>query len=928
MNAVEIEEAISALVEEPFDPVEFPFSFLQAFGNKSTTIKRLRKGDTNKSDLTGGLLQRSNIHIKVCEPGAVAASREELLKSPATNSQKVKYVLATDGQTIEAELLAEGETLACDYKDVGDHFGFFLPLAGIGTTKQIRENAFDIKATNRFNKLYIELLKTNPGWDTDERREDLNHFFARLIFCFFAEDTNIFSTKDMFTGTIEQMSESDSSNTHIVISKIFLAMSAKLKERGRLDLRSWADKFPHVNGGLFSGNAEVPRFSKIARSYLMHIGSLDWTKINPDIFGSMIQAVADDDERSDVGMHYTSVPNILKLLNPLFLDELRTSLDEAGDNKRKLLNIRNRIAKIRVFDPACGSGNFLVVAYKELRKIEAKINRQRGESDISTAIPLTNFRGIEIRSFAVEIARLALIIAKYQCDLIYRGPQLAVSELLPLDSKNWITCGNALRLNWEELCPPAGQDVRLTSDDLFKTQLDQPEVAFENQGGETYICGNPPFTGTRKQSQKQKSDLEFNFKQVTKKWKNVDYVGAWFLKAALYNQKTRADFAFVATSSFCQGQQVPISWKIIFSMGLHISFAHTPFNWKNLAANNAGVTVVIAGLSKCPPKMRSIFYDDHLVKTPYINAYLKRQKTEIIEESRMPLFCDIQLQYGVYYSKSASLLLSRNELIELIKSDFPRQLTRLFLGSTEFINGKIRYALWISDEDLEIAMGNPLVASRIALVNRDRLATRDKSVNKLAKRSHQFREFKGDDDHKIFVPLVSSERREYFPAGLADEFVVPSNKACYAPNAPLWVLAILTSRLHLVWIATICGRIRSDLSYSNTMGWNTFPIPMLTEFNKKDLNKSAISILLSRESYWPATIADMYDPDRMDSEFPQVREAHNRNDETLERIYIGRRFKNDTERLEKLFELYAKMTASTKPGTNRSKQSSRKEARP
>ena len=383
MNAVEIEEAVSQLAEAPFAPAEFPFAFLEAFGNKATTIKKLRSGSSNQSDLPGGVLQRNNIHLKVCPEGEVSATLTALRESAATVRQKVKFILATDGLDFEAENLADGETIACDYPDFADHFGFFLPLAGITTVKQIRENAFDIKATGRLNRLYVELLKDNPDWDKADRREDFNHFMARLIFCFFAEDTNIFphtSKGDgLFTHTIAQMSGGE--NTHEVLSELFRSMCTPLKEREAAKIRSWAHGFPYVNGGLFSphpltpspkggeggqdptplsqlgrgaGGEGVPRFSKVARSYLLHIGNLDWKKINPDIFGSMIQAVADEEERGALGMHYTSVPNILKVLNPLFLDDLRAQLETAGDNGRKLLNLRQRMAKIRVFDPACG----------------------------------------------------------------------------------------------------------------------------------------------------------------------------------------------------------------------------------------------------------------------------------------------------------------------------------------------------------------------------------------------------------------------------------------------------------------------------------------------------------------------------------------------------------------------------------------------
>lgn len=458
MNAVEIEAALSELAQQPFAAVEFPFAFLAAFGNKDTTLKRLRTGNNNASDVPDGVLQRNNIHIATSEAGTAGETLKALRASPATAKAKAKFILATDGLTLEAEELVSGETIACTYPNFPDHFGFFLPLAGISTIKEIKDNPIDVRATGRLNKLYVELLRENPDWATAERRHDMNHFMARLIFCFFAEDTDIFNGEGLFTRTVEQMSERDGSNTHHVLSVIFRAMNIKLNERDNAQPRlpKWADGFPYVNGGLFSGSAEVPRFTRIARTYLLHAGRLKWREINPDIFGSMIQAVADDEERGALGMHYTSVPNILKVLNPLFLDGLRAQLAEAGDNKIKLLNLRKRMARIRVFDPACGSGNFLVIAYKQMREIEAEINRRRGEAHLGSEIPLTNFRGIELRDFPAEIARLALIIAEFQCDVLYRGQKDALEEFLPLDAQNWIVRGNALQLDWLSICPPTG----------------------------------------------------------------------------------------------------------------------------------------------------------------------------------------------------------------------------------------------------------------------------------------------------------------------------------------------------------------------------------------------------------------------------------------------------------------------------------------
>ncbi len=780
MNAVEIEAAVSDLALSPFDAAEFAFAFLAAFGHKETTIKRLRSGNNNASEIDGGILLRNHIHILVCQAGHVGTSLATLRASLATSKAKTKFILATDGQTLEAEELATGETIACAYPDFPNHFGFFLQLAGISTIKEIKDNPIDVRATGRLNKLYIELLNENPDWARDERRADMNHFMARLIFCFFAEDTDIFNGEGLFTQTVEQMSERDGSNTHLVLSAIFRAMNIKIADRATAEPRlpAWADGFPYVNGGLFSGSTEVPRFTRIARTYLIHAGNLNWQQINPDIFGSMIQAVADDAERGALGMHYTSVPNILKVLNPLFLDDLRTQLQEAGENKAKLLNLRKRLAHIRVFDPACGSGNFLVIAYKQMREIEAEINRRRNETYLGSAIPLTNFRGIELCDFPAEIARLALIIAEFQCDVLYRGQKDALAEFLPLDTQNWIICGNALRLDWLKICPPTGTRVKLVADDLFGTPLDQVEMDFENEGGETYICGNPPYKGSQTQDKAQKADLAAIFTPHNVSHGQIDYVGGWFMKAAVYAQQTKADAAFVSTNSICQGRIVPLLWPKIFELGSIIRFAHTSFKWANLASHNAGVTVAIVGLSTQVDKNRYLFdlnMDGETVVraaaniTPYLtigaNTIVRSQSTSITGLS--------QMSFGNMPVDGGNLLLSENEVAALdLSQNAKANLVRRILGS------------------------------------------------------------------------------------------------------------------------------------------DTFPVPLLTEQNKADLTVCAENILLAREAHFPATIADLYDPANMPE---NLRAAHERNDEVLERIYIGRRFKNDTERLEKLFELYTKMTAASTP---------------
>ncbi len=879
MNPVEIEEAVSALALAPFDRAEFPFQFLAAFGNKETTLQRLRAGNTNQSDIPGAVLQRGHIHIMACAPGGVDDALRALRDSPKTTAQKAKFILATDGETFQAEDLTGGGTIACTYTDFHDHFGFFLPLAGITTVEQIRESSFDIKATGRLNRLYIELLRENPEWQN--RREDMNHFMARLIFCFFAEDTDIFLGDGLFSKTVEQMSARDASDTHLVISEIFRAMDTKIADREAAGIKRYANQFPYVNGALFSGSTECPRFSKIARSYLLHIASLNWRKINPDIFGSMIQAVADDEERGSLGMHYTSVPNILKVLNPLFLDDLREKLAEAGDNGRKLLNLRNRMAKIRVFDPACGSGNFLVIAYKEMRAIEAEINKRRGEPDRRTDIPLTNFRGIEIRDFPAEIARLALIIAEFQCDVLYRGQKEALAEFLPLDNQNWITCGNALQLDWLSICPPTGAGARVQANDLFSTPLDQAEIDFENEGGETYICGNPPYAGHQRRDDQQKHEMRAIFDPVGVPEGDLDYVLSWVELWRRYSDKSECAAAFVMTNSVCQGRQVPRFWRFLYDSGCRIAFAHTSFHWGNNAARNAAVVCVIVGLDRRADRSAKLFEGDLVSEARSITPYLTRGVPTFVDpRAKAPLSPQLSLmRTGNMPIDGGFFVLETDEAHQIVaENPNAERFIRPFLGSKELNQGLLRYCIWIDDDALEEALEIEPIAERIAACRRFRLESTRAATNKLSAFPHRFAETHSYSRSLIALQNVSSENKPLRTPVILQKPYLISNLCFGLYDGQFWELSILSSRIHHCWAEALCGKLKTDFRYSNTLGWNTFPIPHLTDQQKDDLTRCAEDILLAREAHFPATIADLYDPDTMPDD---LRTAHDRNDETL-----------------------------------------------
>lgn len=500
--------------------------------------------------------------------------------------------------------------------------------------------------------------------------------------------------------------------------------------------------------------------------------------------------------------------------------------------------------------------------------------------------------------------------------MLYRGEKLALAEFLPLDAENWITCGNALRLDWLSICPPSGTGVKHHADDLFHTPLDQAQIDFENAGGETYICGNPPYLGSTWQSEEQKSELQAIFDGRTKSWKSLDYVAGWFMKAAEYGTRTNAAAALVATNSICQGQHVPILWSLIFETGHEIAFAKTSFKWANLASHNAGVTVVIVGISDHPGRTRrlySVAEDASIIakEVEHINAYLVAAPNIIIEKSAKPLTGVSEMTFGSKPVDGGNLLLSRDGLVTLELSQMDRErYIRPIFGSEEFIGGRQRFCIWIEDKDAQNARADPVIGPRLQSVRAMRLGSSKIATQRGAEWPHRFDERRQSGTEIIIaVAAISSENREYLPCVLLPRGTIISNKYFALFDAPLWNMTLVASRLHWVWIATVCVRLRTDFSYSNTLGWNTFPVSTLTEKNKADLTRCAEDILLAREAYFPATVADLYDPEKMPAE---LREAHERNDEALERIYIGRRFRNDTERLEKLFELYTKMIAAKK----------------
>lgn len=886
MNIAEIESSLKDLVETPFDADTFIFRFLEIYDAPKATVTKLRQGTTNHAKTPGELLWKNKLFFRVAKKGQAAATVDAMADDPLAKKHSPRILLATDGEEVYCRDIKSDQTCDTSFDKLNDIFDFFLPLAGIERYEGVAENPADIKATARLAKLYDAILEANPEWVGNDHTHELNLFMTRMLFCFFAEDTSIFE-KDLFTSTLMDLTREDGADTSSVLETIFAAMNIDKEREG---LPEFARRFPFVNGGLFHDKTPIPKFSKRARRLLKECGELQWKDINPDIFGSMIQAVVEPGLRGDMGMHYTSVPNIMKVLQPLFLMSLEEEFEAARDSETKLQKLLQRIYHIRVFDPACGSGNFLIIAYRELRKLESRIfERQkaiaRQWSLPMTGVRLTQFFGIELTDFAAETAKLSLWIAEYQMNEQFKAQFGSAPPALPLRDSGNIIQGNAAQIDWCSVCPI---DV----------------------GAETYLCGNPPYVWSGDQSKEQKKDLGCNFTNKVVSFLMLDYVGIWFINGAEYCAKSNSELAFVSTNSICQGEQAGILWPVLFQYGLEISFAYRSFKWKNLASKNAGVSCVIIGLRKKSSKPKAIFSEGHFRTVSSIGPYLVEMKELVVTKSQSPLSkLPIMVRGNMPY-ENGHLILSPQEKDELL-STYPHShilLKRLY-GSQEVIKGIERWCLWIPDELLEIALQIPPVAKRIALVRDSRIANSDKNVVKLAEYPHQFRETNLAKEFAVVIPAVSSEGREVLPCVLFNSDAVITNRCYQILDAGIFVFSIILSRMHYVWADTVGGKLETRFNYSNTIIYNTFPIPALSDIQRQELEEHAWNILTQREAHPGKTIAWLYDPETMPA---NLLKAHKDLDDALEQMYIGRPFKNDTERLEHLFKLYANMIKKEK----------------
>lgn len=884
LNLRAVEERVAPLGGREAYDREFIFDLLLAYGKPQGNVTRLRNGSLSvAADKTTEVAQKNVVYFKETTDDPLAVI-DELKSSPAVVRYRTRFVIVTDYTELLAVDIKTGENLMIPIRDIDKHFTFFLPWAGMEKAQYVTEAHADVKAAERMGKLFDELLAANPEFMSGTQgRHALNVFFTRLLFCFFAEDTGIFS-EGQFTNAVGSHTQTDGSDVHNFLSAVFEALDTEDPARKPTHLAS----FPYVNGRLFTMDPEhsVPIFTKGARDRLLALGTLNWGEINPDIFGSMFQAVVNPHERSDLGQHYTSVPNILKAIEPLFLDGLREQFDAGFDSVRKLEALLERISAIKVFDPACGSGNFLVIAYKELRKLEHAILERLAELDprhqvlfAESKINIESFYGIELGDFATEVAILSLWIAKHQMNTEFKEKFNVYIPLIPLKESGQIQQGNAARDDWNAICP--------------------------NDGGEIYLIGNPPYAGSKTQTTEQKADYDFVFGQRAYS-RNLDYIALWFVKGADYIEGTRAELAFVTTNSVSQGEHVGLMFPMIFAKNIEIGFAYTSFKWENNARRNAGVTVAVIGLRVARPGEKYIYTDDLKLQASNINGYLAEGSDLIVTARRSPLSELPAISNGSMPNDDGNLLISLKERDALLAADErSAAFIKAFTGTDEFIDGVYKFAVWVTEEEVdEVADINEL-AARIERVRLHRLKSTRAATSRLARTPWRFAEIRHQKAPAIVIPRHSSERRDYIPMGYVGPESIVGDSASAVYGAEAWVFALLTSRMHMAWTRTVGGRIKSDYRYSNTIVYNNFPVPLLSDAVKEELAIAALRVLDVREYHCEMSLAELYDPDAMPAD---LRAAHAQVDALVDSIYSKSGYETDEQRLSDLFAMYEAMT--------------------
>ncbi|WP_152268038.1 DNA methyltransferase [Agriterribacter humi] len=903
MNSHEIEDNVKRIFKN-FSKTDFLFDLLLAYGISKTSITRLKNGDFNLSKGEGEVLHKKKIFFKEEETNKLLSSIDAISKEERVLKHKPRFAIVTDYKTLVAKDLKLGRNLDIPVEELPKYYSFFLPLAGSEVYHSTNDNEADRNAAYKMARLYDVLVTENKNiYNSKESIHNLNIFLSRLLFCFFAEDTEIFEEESIFTNTLAQHTADNGSDTHLFLNRLF----ERLNTENTKGLSAHLATFPYVNGGLFRDKIDSPVFTGKARKILVELGELNWRDINPDIFDSMIQAVIIPEYRSDLGMHYTSVPNILKLIKPLFLDELYEAFEKYQNNAAQLRKLIARIAHIKFFDPACGSGNFLIITYKELRVLEIKIIQQIiGLEKIplfadafTTSISLNQFYGIELDDFAHEMAILSLWLAEHQVNRVFDEQLEGYGKskpILPLKQAGKIVQGNAARIDWKEVCP-------IDKDD------------------EVYIIGNPPYFGARLQDKEQKMDMAIVFRGING-YNNLDYISCWFYKAKDYIEGLNAKVAFVTTNSICQGEQVALLWPHLISDKIEIGFAYQSFKWSNNAKGNAGVTVIILSFRNASNEAKYLFTGNIRREAKNINSYLLGYANIIITGRSKPISKVAEMSFGNMPNDGGFLLLEEDDMARL-KNEKSRKLVKPFIGSSEFLKGNQRYCFWINDTEKEEAIQIPEISNSVNSVREYGLNSSREATRKLAASAHKFGEIRHQYSDAILIPRHSSENREYIPLGFYNGDTIIADSAMAIYDAQPWLFGVIHSKMHMVWVRAVGGKLKTDYRYSVKLCYNTFPFPDITLKQKENLNLYVFTILDERAKHPEKTMAQLYDPNKMPK---GLRQAHEELDRAVEQCYRIQPFASDTERLEYLFKMYEEMTKKDTLFAKQKKPRKKKEA--
>ncbi|MEC5209827.1 hypothetical protein RCH20_000879 [Psychrobacter sp. PL15] len=898
---------------------DFIYDFLSLLDVSKSTITSLKKSDGRYNVAAnpelGEVANKHRIYFKPASPDQdLSKVLNELKDSHIITQHKIRMIMVTDFNTVLVNDTKFDETLDCEFADLYKNYHFLLPLAGLERAREYSEHPADVQASEKMGRLFDHIRKHNE-FDNADDIHALNIFLTRLLFCLYAEDTGIFKP-NQFHDVIDGATNIDGSDVHSVLFDLFDTLDLPMSSAERGNQPTHLAAFPYVNGSLFKYQFAIPEFNARTRRILLECARLNWAEINPDIFGSMFQAVIDPEQRGSLGQHYTSVSNIMKVIQPLFLDELREELDTvmalSNDNRHKnnkearLNALLERISNISAIDPTCGSGNFLIIAYKELRRLEIDILKAqrdliKGAKDnllglsFDSIVSLNSFYGIEYDDFASQIARLSLWLAEHQMNVAFEKELGHSQPMLPLKDGGHIIHGNSLRIDWNDVCPNNGSD-------------------------EIYIIGNPPFGGTLNRTGEQSKDMEIIFKGF-KTFKSLDYVTSWFYKGAQYIANSNAKLALVSTNSIVQGTQVAPLFPPIFKLGININFAYQSFPWSNNAKHNAGVHVVIVGLSAKPSKNKTLFKrinkEWHSEDVANISPYLVAGTDIVIETRSKPIHNGRKMVRGNMPTDAGNLLLTDAEKEHLVSHE-PKaeQYIRQVLGAREFLHQEKRWCLWFDGADLSELYQYPLIKQRLSAIQEFRQNSKLKSTRAMAKHPHLFWfNSQPKTGNYILVPRVSSERRQYIPIGFFSSEIITTDRNFIIPNGTLYDFAILTSIIHNDWMRLTAGRLKSDYSYTNTVVYNTLPFPDVNDKQKQNIENLAEEILLVRADNVGMTMAELYDPEKMPKD---LRLAHENLDDAVDKLYRSQGFNTTEERLAHLLSRYEKIVDVKK--TSKSKE--------